>query len=182
MRSKAVQVGIVGRARSLYLVPERRVERERHIPAGRSLHLVDLENLIGGPCRGRGSLAEGMASYCAAAPVQLGDHVVVAVNPGLALDAGLVWRTARLLSRSGPDGADQALLEQISDRSWIAARYDRIIIGSGDGIFASAAADLRALGIAVGVIAPANALSRQLRRVASFIRYVSTPDFLHIVA
>ena len=32
----------------LYAVPERRIGREAYVPAGRTLHLVDLENLMNG--------------------------------------------------------------------------------------------------------------------------------------
>jgi hypothetical protein len=143
---------------------------------------VDLENLMRGPDQGDAGLSDACAQYRDAAPVCPGDHIVVAVNPALALQAGRSWPSARLLTGRGPDGADLALLASVSDRLWTAARYDRIIIGSGDGVFAEVAADLRELGVAVGVVAPEDRLSRRLGRSATFVRALASVPSLQVVA
>jgi hypothetical protein len=173
MRFTATQSSRSLRSRSLYLVPDRRVPRARHVSVGRALHLVDLENLMCGPLQPAIALRYAAARYEQVAVVRPDDHVVVAVNPALALDAGRAWPTARLLVGRGPDGADRELLATLADTPWVAARYDRVVIGSGDGIFASALESLRALGIATGVVAPELGLSRDLRRRATFVRLIT---------
>ncbi len=169
-------------ARSLYLVPARRTPKAAYVPAGRTLHLVDLENLMGGPKHDVELINEAVLRYRAAAHVETSDHVVMAVNPALALAAGLAWPSARLIPGRGVDGADLALLSQVIDRHWIASRYDRVVIGSGDGIFAPVIADFRALGIATGVVTQQCRLSRHLRRIASFICFIESTDELQSVA
>lgn len=167
-----------GCPRSLYVVPERRAPRAPHVPAGRALHLVDLENLMRGPHQSRGVLGFASSLYRAAAPVCSGDHVVVAVNPALALEAGLEWPGARLLSAPGPDGADRALLRQVENADWVASRFDRVVIGSGDGIFVRAVEALRVRGVAVGVVAPEHGASARLMSAPNFLRIV--PDVLEM--
>jgi len=73
--------------------------------------------------------------------------------------------------RSGPDGADLALVE-IVEMEDVAVRFDRIVIASGDGIFAHPAAQLQASGVAVTVVSRPDALSRQLKLAARDIRYL----------
>lgn len=170
MRLSAAGLTAVGNSRSLYLVPDREVPRASYVPVARALHLVDLENLMCGPCQPVGVLRNAVALYRELAPVHREDHVIIAVNPALALEAGLAWPAAQLRIGRGPHGADHELLAAIDDRAWVAARFDRIIVGSGDGIFSAALKDLRQLGIATGVVAPGSSLSRDLRRSATFVR------------
>jgi hypothetical protein len=171
-----------GRVRGLYLVPERQIPRARHAPAGRALHLVEREYLLGGPRNDATAIHDAIARYKSAASVRPGDHVLLAVNRSLAFEAGHAWSAARLLTGSGPDGADRALLTAVADLEWVVARFDRVIVGSGDGIFVSLAEAVRALGIAVGVVAPEHGLSRHLRCGATFVRLVPVQPTLQVVA
>jgi hypothetical protein len=141
--------------------------RAAFVPAGRTLHLVDVENLMGGPLAGPIALRSSLAAYRSLARVHPLDHIVVGVNPAMAIGVYEVWPTARLATRGGPDGADLALLAQVSDIEWTARRYDRVVIGSGDGIFAAAAAGLRAAGVEVIVVSRASSLSMNLAAMAS---------------
>src|SRR5687767_1286085 len=106
-----------------------------HLPVGRTLHLLDLENLAGSPAPGRARLDLVAAAYRATMPVRDNDHVAVASDVRTALEAGLAWPGARLLAGRGPDGADRALLGA-TDPAWAATHYDRVVIGSGDHAFA----------------------------------------------
>lgn len=130
--------------------------------APRSLHLVDLENLMGNPAASAAGVRRGAAAYVQAAQVAPHDLVVVAMNCGLfkhtahVLDPG--WR---LKPASGPDGADLALLEEAPVR-WTVGRFDRLVIGSGDGIFAERAAAVRAAGAVVWAVSAEASLSRRL--------------------
>jgi hypothetical protein len=168
--------------RGLYAVPDRVVERAPHVPVGRTLHLVDIENLMGGPFTGDNAMRESCRRYREAACVGLRDHVVIACNPALALEAARNWPGRLLVAGRGPDGADLALLEQVRDARWVAQRFDRVVIGSGDGIFYDTAVALRSYGIAVGIVAVEGRLSRSLARTAHFIRVLPGSQKLDGVA
>jgi hypothetical protein len=71
------------------------------------------------------------------------------------------WGEARRVVRSGRDGADLALV-QIVDTENVASRFERVVIGSGDGIFAEPAARLQSLGASVTVVSRRESLSREL--------------------
>src|SRR5438874_1457935 len=101
--------------------------RRRGLPAGRTLHLVDLENLAGEARFDPAALAGTIEAYRASVSFRPGDHVVVGCDRRLAVLAGAVWPGARLVVGSGPDGADHALLAA-ADPDELAARYDRVVI------------------------------------------------------
>lgn len=153
-------------------VPPRDRSRAGFVPAGRTLHLVDVENLMGGPLSGPLALRAAVTAYNALAPVQPGDHVIVGVNPQLALAVFDVWPQARLVVRGGPDGADNALIAAVSDVAWTASRYDRLVVGSGDGIFSVVIAAYRAAGIPVGVVSRPSSLSISTAAVASTVALI----------
>jgi hypothetical protein len=157
-------------ARSLCLVPDRVVPRAKHLPAGRSLHLVDIENLAGAAREYRCSAGEALAQYRALAGVRAGDHVVIAAGGLMAFRAGHLWAGARVVAARGLNGADLALINEVGDPEAVAARFDRVVIGSGDGIFVESITALRRLGIPVGVVAPIGGLSAHSYRAASFVR------------
>jgi hypothetical protein len=159
----------------LYVLPSRAIPRFEHAPAGRTLHLVDIENLMGGPRRGRAAHSAAVADYREAAGVQPFDHLIIAANHAIAVDAGVACPGARLLAAGGRDGADLALLAQVADVRRTASLYDRVVVGSGDGIFADMLRALRSFGIAVRVVSRQRSLSLSLARVASFVRYVPEP-------
>jgi hypothetical protein len=136
--------------------------RRRH-PV-RALHLIDIENLLGEPRPDVDSVRRARESYESHVVVGEHDLVVVASNHGGALNVGLAYAGARLVVRSGPDGADLALLDVLALD--ISARFDAVVIASGDGIFSGAVAALGGLGLPVFVVARLEALSRSLRFAA----------------
>jgi hypothetical protein len=102
-------------------------------------------------------------------------HVVIATSHHSAAAAWFAWpAAARRLVRSGPDGADLALLEVLEHEN-VARRYDLIVIGSGDAIFALPAAKLQEAGATVVVVSRRSALSRRLRLAVRDIRYLDEP-------
>jgi len=121
----------------------------------RTLHLVDLENLAGGPDADAVSVRRVMAGYLAVSGWCFGDLVTVAVNPGLArrviwdLDFGRNAHTA-----TGVDGADLALLTHAAPE-FVERRAGRLVIGSGDHIFIPRALAVRDRGVGVLVVARA---------------------------
>ncbi|MGH9229073.1 MAG: hypothetical protein ACRD07_10185 [Acidimicrobiales bacterium] len=137
----------------------------------RTLHLVDVDNLLGDPRQAtRASVGATLAAYRHAVRVAPADLVVVATNPGLALEVGLAWPGPLLRAARGPDGADLALLADLADHLAAGAfpqRFSRVVIGGGDHIYEPAARRLTAAGARVVVVSRPGALARCLRASAS---------------
>ena len=136
----------------------------------------------GGPFQSQASMHCVSNWYRSIAPVERADHVIVAVNPMLAMAAGSEWPGTRIRVGKGPDGADRALINELQDPRWVASHYDRVVIGSGDGIFASIIASMRGYGIAVGVLARERHVSRALKRSADFVMLFRNVDDAECVA
>jgi hypothetical protein len=110
------------------------------------------------------------------------DQIVLATSHHAAAPAWFSWpATARRLVRSGQNGADLALLHVLACES-VAARFDRVVIGSGDGIFAYEAARLQAVGVAVTVVTLHGALSRQLGFAVRDVRYLEPIEVASVIA
>lgn len=146
---------------------------QRHRAPGRTLHLIDIENLAGGSVATTAEVVEAVARYRSALAVRAGDHVVIGSGRRLLIAAGLAWPGARLLLGRGVDGADLALLEAAHRVDEIAAAYHRVVIGSGDGIFAELASALRRAGLVVGVVSRPDALAVDLRDGACLVRRIA---------
>lgn len=178
MIARSVVRSGVNSGRHLCLTPDRLIARLDYVPAGRALHLLDIENLMGGAEAGERALEYASEAYRAIAPVGVHDHVVVAANRHLVFSAAGSWPGSRVLVGDGPDGADLALISAVSDVTEVARRYDRIVIGSGDGIFHRVATEYGALGLEVGVVSTARSLAHVLARDASFVRLL--PEAPHM--
>ena len=136
------------------------------------LHLIDAENLGRGPRVAVADAAHIQRAYDAVAPHGVIDQLVVATSHHAAKSYWFAWPcAARRLVRSGPDGADLELLAVLANED-VAARFDRVVIGSGDGIFAIGAAELQAAGCAVTVVTRSGALSRQLAFAVRDVRFL----------
>ncbi len=139
----------------------------------RGLHLIDIENLAGA---GRPSFEEirGVQKFYAG-HLTFGalDQVVVASSHLTLLNAALGWPHARYRVRSGPDGADLELLNVLLHEK-VAARFTSVVIGSGDGAFARAAASLAAAGVRVTVVSRRDSLSSRLAFAAGEVVYLDT--------
>lgn len=129
----------------------------------RALHLIDLENLTGDPGAGPDLIARTWATYCRAVPITPTDHVVVASCSLFAKNAWWVLPRTGIQRRvrDGADGADLALLDEL-DVAATARRFERLVIGSGDGVFAAAALEAREAGLHVHQVVGAGAPARRL--------------------
>jgi hypothetical protein len=132
--------------------------------ARRSLHLVDLENLVGDPCATGGLVRETLDNYLVMADWQPGDHVIIASNPSIIREVSFeLPAPANVHATRGEDGADVMLLS-LAPPEFVARRYRRLVIGSGDGIFAARARATTELGVQVLVVAREGGCSRRLQR------------------
>jgi len=144
-------------------------------PHPRTLHLVDIENLLGEAHRGAVATGSVLDRYLAAAAWHAGDQTFVAGQArhvaAVSFDSPVPLRG--LIAYPGKDGADRRLLE--TDRAErIAERFDRVVIGSGDGIFAELARTLRRSAVRVWVVSSPESLSRWLASAAT--RVVAFPS------
>ncbi|HCG00217.1 MAG TPA: hypothetical protein DEV93_06695 [Chloroflexi bacterium] len=138
---------------------------------GRTIHLVDLENLMGSCVMSAADVAVVRHRFEVVAGACPADHVVIATGPAAAPDAWFGWGAARRLLRSGLDGADVALLEVI-ELEHLHRRFRRVVVASGDGIFAHACAVLQSQGCEVTVVTRPEALSVRLRLAVQDVRYL----------
>ena len=132
-------------------------------PAGRALHLLDVEYLGLGPTVTAGDLALVLERYRPVADWHVGDHLVGAASHftyrRIAFDCD---RDLRLLpAGGGPDAADLRLIDEATQVIDL-ARYDRVVVASGDHIFGIVADAAHALGVEVWVAAYGFSLARSL--------------------
>ena len=134
----------------------------------RPLHILDIDNLLGDPtATDTHVINDCLGQYRSHTGYQKGDHVVVGTGCN-ALHVYAVqscWPAVQYVRRSGPDGADFALIEQ----ALIAlerGRYSHFILGSGDGGFADLYDEMTARGYPVFVASRPSALSWKLRQRA----------------
>lgn len=135
------------------------------------MHLVDVENLLGGTTFGEAEVAATAAVYAEVAAVGGADLVIVSSSHQTAVATWFGWGPARRVVRSGPNGADLALIEIIETES-LAVRFERVVIASGDGIFSHPAAQLQAHGVAVTVVSRRDSLSRELKLAVRDVRFI----------
>ena len=72
-----------------------------YVPARRALRLIDFENLIGGPNTDLASAARSVDRYSDLSEYEKPDHLIIGVNPALAVDAGQFWPGAQLVHSQG---------------------------------------------------------------------------------
>lgn len=160
-----------------------------------TVHAIDLENQL--VRRGRKVTTNDVARWWSvyrneAVGVAPGDLVFIGVSvhttrefrPAFAGEK-VMWR----IGHSGPDGADLALLSSIYAPQ-LASRFERLVIASGDHIFAPLARHAREVGMHVHLVTGEAGVSGELAAVASIrttIRTVSraqqarTRSAIHLV-
>ena len=137
----------------------------------RTIHLIDIENLVGSGLPATEDVHATQLSLQRLLPVRSGDLVVIGAGPLALMPAYRGWAGARYVLRAGPDGADLALLAVINDED-IAGRFTAVTIASGDGIFTDAAVEMASRGCRVTVASRKESLSRRLRLAAHTVRYL----------
>lgn len=142
----------------------------------RRFYLTDIENIVGGipKCQRQVVWVEdALAQTIAPRP---GDHLVIGVSHASLLMTGTGWMGPRrvLDPRSGPDGADHALLDVLSGEN-IIDRFPHVVLVSGDGIFSESIAEIGRAGVRTTVVARRRSLSRRLRMAAHEVLYLPNP-------
>jgi hypothetical protein len=148
----------------------------------RALHLLDMENLVGIPPADASCecYAAGFAEYLKWVEVRASDQVVWASHPANILKATHIANHFLVRARKGKDGADQALLDYVEEVGIdkIQKDFSSVYIGSGDGIFADLARDLRIRGTDVCVVGRARQVSQELSAAAEY-QVIYLPEHYH---
>jgi|SRR5829696_405009 len=141
----------------------------------RVFHAIDIENLVGSGHPDQGSVATLRSAYTQVVAMTPLDQTVVACNPASLVDVARGWgpSEARYRVGFGRDGADWELLA-VLELEGVADRFHRVVVASGDGIFASTVARLASVGCEVTVVSRRASLSAKLRLAATRVIYL--PD------
>ena len=142
----------------------------------RSLHLVDLENLVGDPMASGPTALDALHRYLAISGWRTGDEVILAANPGLLRQVMFDLPVpCSVHAVTGTDAADFMLLAY-AEPARVAARFGRLVVGSGDGEFAPTALEVRDRGVPVVVVALHGCLSQTLQGQGFGIRFMPAPS------
>lgn len=149
-------------------------------PPTRALVIVDAENLASGlPER----VAPALAALSACLPNgSESDLLVIGVHPRLAFVVHEWAPEARVVTGPGRNGADLRLCRELADGAFIAERFERVVVASGDHIFAQPVQILNHLGLETVVVARARSLARELRLVAQRVIWLNEPQIFTLVA
>ena len=122
------------------------VRNRRLLRPGRQLHVLDVENLLGGTRFTPAEVSQLRTNYAVMTGMTPMAQVVIgATADASAVASGIGWAGAGIRIRHGRDGADLELLEVLAHEN-VAERFTDVFIGSGDGIFAPVAAQLARTG------------------------------------
>lgn len=132
---------------------------------GRRLVVVDIENVVGGAVMTREQAHFARHVVAGAVGLRPDEQVVIGTSHVGLLATGLGWPGARMVIRSGENGADLALLEVLAEER-VPERFDEVVLASGDGIFTDVVAALGAGGVRVTVVSRRTACSNRLRMAA----------------
>jgi hypothetical protein len=136
---------------------------------GRALHLLDVEYLGLGPTVSAGDLALVLDRYRPLADWHVGDHLVGAASTFVYQRIAFDLTGLRLLpAGGGPDAADLRLIDEATNVIDL-ARYDRVVVASGDHIFGIVADVAHALGVEVWAAAYAFNLAGSLARAVDHV-------------
>lgn len=139
--------------------------------AGRQLILIDIENLIGTPSPTCEEVEMSEAVLRLVLPGFDAAQRIVACSHHAAHTVAFGFPGARHLWRSGPDGADLALLDVLENER-VDERFERVTICSGDGIFAASAARLAAAQVDVTVVSLPGHLATRLQLAARYVTHL----------
>ncbi len=103
--------------------------------ARRALHLIDLENQLGGGKYPQQSVEIYQKLYEAHVPQAELDQFYVAANPGVKIQTSFGWTKSAPEYNPGKNGADLLIAEYLEDIDYVKNNFGKVFIASGDGAF-----------------------------------------------
>ena len=140
--------------------------------AERHLVLIDIENLASTPSPTQEEVTSVVRALRGVLPGLDCAQRIVACSHHAAPNVAFAFPAARHLWRSGPDGADLALVS-VLDNERVDDRFGHVTICSGDGIFAASAARLGGAGVDVTVVSLKGHLAARLELAARYVRFLT---------
>jgi len=136
--------------------------------AERHLVLIDIENLAATPSPSPEDVKAVVNALRGVLPGFDTAQRIVACSHHAAPNVAFAFPPARRLWKSGPDGADLALLSVLENER-VDDRFGHVTICSGDGIFAVSAAKLGGAGVDVTVVSLRGHLAARLQLAARYV-------------
>lgn len=141
----------------------------------RHLVLIDIENMAGTPSPTALDVDQVKAALRTAIPDLEQAQCVVACSHRAAAVVSFGFPAALRRWRSGIDGADRALMGELSDLR-VMKRFGKVTICSGDGIFTESIAAIAELGVETTVVSLQGHLSKRLKCAARSVVLVALGD------
>lgn len=144
----------------------------RALSKGRSIHLIDIENLCMESNPTEEHVAQAKAAYFQKVQPGANDlfHVTVSSKKNMAA-AIFGWGNAAFGCKEGHDGADYLLAELMLDGE-LGERFEKVYLASGDGGLVPFASSLIKQGINVEVVAVPSGMSAQYRFIGANVSYL----------
>jgi hypothetical protein len=143
-------------------------EVERRAADWRTVHVVDVENLIGEDHRSATveQIRAVIEDYRQLVGARDGDLFFFGANPELKFRVMVATGSNQVRGYKGKDGADKALLDVVGT-DWVVGQFDRVCVASGDHAFAPLARSLKGEGLHVTVVSRPMSVSAELYTAAS---------------
>ena len=135
----------------------------------RTAYFLDLDNLAGSGRPSKEQIEEVLKSFEAEFQPERSDQVFCCGTHTSAMWAGFARPGYVTRSGVGRDGADRRILE-MADPSFLATRFQKVVIGSGDGAFAELVEELRANGLEVELMTGRGRIHQKLYKSVAPIR------------
>lgn len=144
----------------------------RALSKGRSIHLIDIENLCMESNPTEEHVAQARAAYFQKVQPGANDlfHVTVSSKKNMAA-AVFGWGNAAFGCKEGHDGADYLLAELMLDPE-LGERFEKVYLASGDGGLVPFASNLVRKGVSVEIVAVPSAMSAQYRFIGANVSYL----------
>lgn len=141
----------------------------------RTYHFIDMENLVGKPHCTEAEVETAFRQYLDCADVRETDPVIVATSHHNQCAIAFGVRSARdariLPARSGKNGADLALIEEINNYIFRPG-LDNVSLGSGDGIFAFSMSRLKREGVNTRVVGNEDSVAHELWKASNSVSLI----------
>lgn len=147
------------------------MKKAKNLVAGRSLHVVDVANEIRSGFFGIEDVEHLHRVWDIVVEPGNMDQYFLATGPGTAEALAFGWRNVKPVIRSGQDGADDAIIEYL-DADFIASRYERVFLGTGDHKMLDAAKALIERGVEVTIVARRKTLHAGYKHIGAKIVYL----------
>ena len=143
----------------------------------RALHVIDVENVMGGPDTPASAIGVVLDGYRRRVGHRPGDLVVAAASHWV-MERVLFelpsWIRPCHAAGGGADAADRWLLDHVDVR-WAARRVGRVVVASGDAGFWPLASSCRSAGVRVEVASIGRCLSADLDALADTVHVLDDP-------